>query len=115
MADYKKYGYGRWAVVFKPENKFIGFSGLKYIPELNEVEVGFRFIRTYWGMGIATEAADPVVKYGFNKLKLNRIIGLVIPKNKASIRVLEKIGLNFEKEIIEDGEKVRCYVLEKNG
>ena len=113
LGDYNKYGYGRWAVIFKPENKFIGFCGLKYIPELNEVEVGYRFMRDYWGIGIATESATPVVKYGFDKLDLDRIIGLVMPENIASKRVLEKLGFTYEKNIMEDGESIQCYVKTK--
>ena len=109
LRDYKKYGYGRWAVEFKPDNKFIGFCGLKFISELNEVEVGYRFMRDYWGLGIATESAAPVVSFGFEQLDLERIIGLVMPGNIASIRVLEKLGFSYEKNIVEDGESIQCY------
>jgi [ribosomal protein S5]-alanine N-acetyltransferase len=42
--DYKKYGYGRLAAIFKPENKIIGFAGLKYLPEFKESDIGFRFL-----------------------------------------------------------------------
>ena len=113
LADYNKYGYGRWAVDLKPENRFIGFCGLKFISELNEVEVGYRFLQDYWGLGIATEAATPVVHYGFEQLELNRIIGLVMPENIASIRVLEKLGFAYEKNIMEEGESIQCYVKTK--
>jgi RimJ/RimL family protein N-acetyltransferase len=49
FSDYKKYGYGRYAVVYKPDNKVIGFAGLKYLPELRETDIGFRFLPEYWG------------------------------------------------------------------
>lgn len=49
FSDYKNYGYGRLAVVYKPENKIIGFAGLKYLPELNKTDIGFRFLPEYWG------------------------------------------------------------------
>ena len=70
-------------------------------------------MRDYWGIGIATESTTPVVKYGFDKLDLERIIGLVMPGNIASIRVLEKLGFFYEKNIIEDGESIQCYAKTK--
>lgn len=104
FSDYKKYGYGRWAVVYKPENKVIGFAGLKYLPELNETDIGYRFLPKYWGKGIATEVSREIIKYGFEILKLDRIIGITMPKNIASYKVLEKIGMNFYKFDVYDGE-----------
>jgi RimJ/RimL family protein N-acetyltransferase len=104
FSDYKKYGYGRWAVVYKPENKVIGFAGLKYLPELNETDIGYRFLPKYWGKGIATEVSREIIKYGFEILKLDRIIGITMPKNIASYKVLEKIGMNFYKFDIYKGE-----------
>ncbi len=95
--DYKSYGYGRWAVVFKKTNQVIGFAGLKYLPEFNETDIGFRFLPEYWNKGIATEISKEIIKYGFEKLNLNRIIGIADPKNIGSCKVLEKIGLIFYK------------------
>lgn len=95
--DYEMYGYGRWAAVYKPENKIIGFAGLKYLPEVGETDIGYRFLPAYWGQGIATEAAGSIIKYGFEVLALNKIIGIAMPENIGSCKVLEKIGLNFFK------------------
>ncbi|WP_457618259.1 GNAT family N-acetyltransferase [Lutibacter sp.] len=115
FSDYKKYGYGRWAVVLKPENKVIGFAGLKYLPELNETDVGFRFLPEYWGIGIATEVSKEILKYGFEILKLEKIIGIVIPENVASSKVLKKLGFNFYKLDSYDngGEKCNWYKIDK--
>ncbi|AMC12001.1 hypothetical protein Lupro_12340 [Lutibacter profundi] len=107
FSDYKKYGYGRWAVVYKEENKVIGFAGLKYLPELKETDIGFRFLPEYCGTGIATEASKGIIKYGFEVLKLNRIIGVAMPKNVASNKVLKKIGLIFYKFDLYEGEDER--------
>ena len=101
--QYRKYGYGRWAVLLKPEGAgdlpaWIGWCGLKHIPELGETDIGFRFIRRYWGRGYATEAARACLDYGFRILRLKRIVGRVMRENAASVRVLEKIGLEFWKE-----------------
>ena len=113
LGDYEKYGFGRFAVILKDENKFIGFSGLKYLPEYDLVDIGFRFIKNYWGRGIATESGRASLKFGFDDLKLNKIIGLVLPENKASIRVLEKLDFQFEKEFFEDGVQIRQYFIRK--
>lgn len=98
--DYDLYGMGRWAVVLKSTRAFTGWCGLKYRPDLGpegEVDLGYRFFRKYWGQGIASEAATACIEYGFQVLKLNRIIGRVMEANAGSINVLEKCGMQFVK------------------
>ncbi len=97
FSDYQTYGYGRYAAVYKPENKVIGFAGLKYESEIGMTDIGYRFLPKYWGKGLATEISKAILDYGFNKLKLKRIIGIAMPENKASANVLEKIGLQYYK------------------
>lgn len=113
--DYNKYGYGRWAVIYKPENKIIGFAGLKYLPEFNETDIGFRFLPEYWGKGLATEASSEIIKYGFEKLGLKKIIGIALAENIGSCKVLEKIGLTFYKidDYDGDGIEYNWYKIEK--
>ena len=101
--QYEKYGYGRWAVLRKPERgegrpQWIGWCGLRYVPGLDETDIGFRFFRRYWRQGYATEAARACLDFGFDQLGLKRIVGRAMKENGASIRVLEKIGLEFWKE-----------------
>jgi RimJ/RimL family protein N-acetyltransferase len=88
--DFDKVGYGRWGCVSKENKRVIGFCGLKFLDDLNAVDVGYRLLPEYWGRGLATEACLASVNFGFEVLKLDRIIGLVLPDNVASIRVLEK-------------------------
>lgn len=95
IADYRKYGFGRGACILKSTGEQIGFAGLKYLDELGEVDVAYRLLPKYWGLGLATEAALASVRFGFADLDLKRIIGLVMPENIASVRVLEKIGLRY--------------------
>jgi [ribosomal protein S5]-alanine N-acetyltransferase len=111
LADYATYGYGRLLCVLKGTGEPIGFSGLKYLPELGETDVGYRFLRPYWGRGFATESARAAMNYGRTRLGLERIVGLVDPRNRASVRVLEKLGLVFEKTLfMEDmGHEVDVY------
>jgi [ribosomal protein S5]-alanine N-acetyltransferase len=95
IADYRKYGFGRCACILKSTGEQIGFAGLKYLEELSEVDLAFRLMRAHWGFGLATEAAIASVRFGFANLALKSIIGLVMPENSASVRVLEKTGLRL--------------------
>ncbi|MBM81722.1 MAG: GNAT family N-acetyltransferase [Planctomycetaceae bacterium] len=108
--DFDVIGYGRWACVLKDTSAIIGFCGLKYLSDWDAVDVGYRFLPQYWGRGLATEAYTASLDFGFGTLGLERIIGLVIPENAASIRVLEKAGMRFEAEVIYDGTPVLQFV-----
>lgn len=113
LGDYIKHGFGRLAVELKSEKKFIGFAGLKYLEDLKEVDLGYRFMSKYWRKGIATEAAIACVNLGFTALNLNKLIAMVLPQNTASINVLNKLKFKFTKNIIEDGETANLYTLYK--
>jgi [ribosomal protein S5]-alanine N-acetyltransferase len=102
--DYDKHGYGRYAVYHKADKKVIGFAGLKFLPQYNMSDIGYRFLPEYWGKGIATEVCIPLMKYGFETLNLETIIGIAMKENIASCRVLEKIGLKFWKTEQYDGD-----------
>lgn len=99
---YCKWGFGRWAVVDKNRDLFIGWCGLK-MNEEQLIDIGFRFFRDEWNKGFATEAALACLNYGFDELKINEIIARSSIENKASIRVLEKIGMQFWKKDHCDG------------
>ena len=90
---YQKYGYGRWSIVLKETDVFIGFCGLKFHPDQQWTDIGFRLARQYWGQGLATEAAKRCLDYGFGQLGIERIVGRARQANTASIRVLEKLGM----------------------
>ncbi len=95
-SDYNKNGFGRWAVILKETNCFIGWCGLK-LNEENLIDIGFRFFKKEWGKGYATESAKACIEYGFNHLNLNEIIGRASKDNISSIKVLEKINMMFWK------------------
>jgi ribosomal-protein-alanine N-acetyltransferase len=111
IADYRKHGFGRGACILKSTGQQIGFAGLKYMEELDEVDVAFRLLPAYWAQGLATEAALASVRYGFAKLGLKRIIGLAMPENLASIRVLEKTGLHYTEEVSFLGHRFSKYAI----
>ena len=93
LSDYEKYGYGRFAVELKETGNVIGFCGIKYLPEIDLPEVGFRYLKEYWGKGIGTEAANVCVDFARDDLKIEKLVALIIPENIASIRVAEKLGM----------------------
>lgn len=92
---YQEYGYGRWAVIAKSNEEFLGWCGLKYSSEIDEVDIGFRFFKRHWSKGFATESAKACIEYGFEKLNLQTIVGRAMEANVASIKVLEKLRMTF--------------------
>ncbi len=100
---------GRWAVHLKSNNEFIGWCGLKFIEENNETDLGYRFFKSCWGNGFATESAGATLRYAHTKLNLDIVTGKVHVENIASQKVLEKIGMQYEKEAIEDNCLIKIY------
>ena len=94
---YVKTGMGRWTVILASEKSIIGWCGLKEHPE-GFIDLGYRFHKKYWNKGYASEAAQACLDYGFQELSLSEIIGRTAIENKASIKVLEKIGMTFWKK-----------------
>lgn len=113
--DYRKYGFGRLAVIQKETSEFIGWAGLTYLPEFDKVDLGYRLKKKYWGMGFATEASKAIIEYGFNVLDLDLIIAIAMPENKASIRIMEKVGMLYDKQAPYDEviRKAIWYKLER--
>ena len=109
LPQYALYNHGRWAVHIKYGLEFIGWCGLKNRPERNEIDLGYRFLKTAWSKGYATEAAFGCIKYGFEKLNLQRIIGRAMPDNIGSLRVLEKCGMTFIGDEIVDDHPAKTY------
>ena len=99
LRDYSRHGYGRLACIEKSSGRLIGFSGLKYLEDLDQVDIGYRFLPECWGKGYASESASAAMAYGRHGLGLGRIIGMVMPDNHASARILVKLGLRYESRV----------------
>lgn len=108
---YSKTGFGRWAVELKSTGEFLGWCGLKFIPEENEVDVGYRFLPEHWGKGFAVETATACCKWGFEVKKLDRIVARIHKENIRSIRVAEKMNMVYEKDLMYDGIPWLNYVV----
>lgn len=114
--QYRDKDIGRWAVVRKSENVFVGWAGLKIEDEAihghgAHIDLGFRIIRRYWEQGYAAEAARAWVAYAFNTMRAYTVCALVETANTASIYVLEKVGMKQADAFILDGKPHLWYEL----
>ena len=116
IASYQKHGFGLYLVTLKSNNTPIGMCGLLKREALKDVDIGFAFLPEFWNKGYALEAAALVMTYGKNVLKLPRIVAITNKDNHASARLLNKIGLRFDRLIALDGDRdeTRLFVPEDN-
>lgn len=91
------------------ENEMIGFCGLQPLAGTSDIEIGWWLGRAGWGKGLATEAAREALRDGFERVGLRRIVAIAQPQNRASIRVMEKLGMRFERETTHRGFGVVQY------
>ena len=104
-------GYCRWPVIDKACSAVIGFCG--FVPASDGAEIGWRLAKEYWGRGLATEAARAVLKHGFESLGFQRIIATVQSPNRASMRVVEKLGMKAESSFHRNGREVILFSISR--
>ena len=112
IAHWEKNAFGLWAVVNKQNNQLIGDGGLRFLGKTPEVEVGYVLAKAYWGKGLASEVAAATLKYGFEVLKLEKIVAVANTKNRASRRVMEKVGMRYQHNL-EDSDRVYYSISRK--
>lgn len=95
IKHWSREGFGRWAIEDRETREFVGFGGLRSL--FGTPEIVYHFARAHWGKGLATEMGRASLKYGFEERRFERIVALAKPGNAASIRVMEKLGMRFEK------------------
>ena len=108
-SDFRKNKMGRWAAIRKEDGAMIGWCGLKLHAD-GMVDLGYRLFKKYWNQGFATEAGLVNLEYGFETLKLKEIVGQVIPEHAASIRVLEKVGMTYSHDALDEDEGYKILV-----
>jgi RimJ/RimL family protein N-acetyltransferase len=111
ISHYDPHGFGMWAVVHKQTGRMIGWCGLIFLDETPEVEVGYGVSRDYWGQGLMTEAARASLRYGFEKAGLERIVAVAMPENTVSRRIMEKLGMRYEKMVHHYGHDLAYYAI----
>ena len=111
MSCYESHGFGSCAMIWKPTGEMIGSAGLQPLDGTDEIEVGYSMIKEYWGKGIGTEAARAWLEHGFRDHGLQRIVAIAIPENIASRRIMEKLGMKYEKTEFHYGSECVFYAI----
>ncbi|TDW48532.1 RimJ/RimL family protein N-acetyltransferase [Flavobacterium sp. 270] len=112
--QYKDFGTGRWAVILKETNEFLGWSGIKFITaEINNYqnfyEIGYRFIEKNWGKGYATEAGLAFIDYAFNTMNVEVLYAYADEGNQNSRKILEKLGFHYVNSFEYENEQEVWY------
>jgi len=108
---FRSRGFCLWKLLLKQERRFAGFCGLQPL-ELDgksEVEIGWRLMKEHWGHGLATEAARAALNGAMKKAPLSRVIAIAMPENRPSLRVMEKLGMKFDRATQKSGFDVVVY------
>jgi Acetyltransferases, including N-acetylases of ribosomal proteins len=95
IRHWQTHGFGRWAAVDRQTREFVGFGGLRSL--FGTPEVVYHLANAHWGKGLATELARASLRFGFEDRKFERIVAIAKPLNVASIHVMEKVGMSYEK------------------
>ncbi|MGE0129521.1 MAG: GNAT family N-acetyltransferase [Blastocatellales bacterium] len=116
VAMYSRLGFGLYLTELKDDGAPIGICGLIKRDALEDVDIGFAFLPKFWAKGYAYEAASAVMAYGKDVLGLKRIVAITTPDNHASGKLLEKLGLQFERmaRLSEGAEEVRLFASDDN-
>jgi RimJ/RimL family protein N-acetyltransferase len=117
MDSYERHGFGLWLVELKGSRIPIGICGLLKRDTLRDIDIGFAFLPPYRSQGYAFESAAAVMDYGRTVLGLRRIVAITDDDNTGSHRVLEKIGMSFERMIrlSDDGPEIRLLASDVSG
>jgi RimJ/RimL family protein N-acetyltransferase len=116
LTMYERMGFGMYVVTLRASGESIGTCGLIKRDTLEDVDIGFAFLPQHRGQGFALESATAVLEYGKGEVGLERIVAIVSPANHRSIRILEKIGLDFERmvKLPGDEDEIRLYAWERD-
>jgi len=117
--QYIENGIGRWAIIDKTTNDFIGWTGLKFVTEKTNnhnayYDLGYRLIEKYWGKGLATETTKATLKYAFEKLNLPEVYAMCDIGNIGSKNVLVKTGFKFIESFELDGIEHNWFKITKD-
>ena len=99
ITSYKKNGFGLWLVSLKENNKAIGMCGLIKRDYLEEIDIGFALMPEYEGLGYGLEMAKATMSYSRKILRIDKVVAITNENNTASIKLLNKIGLQLEKTV----------------
>ena len=112
IASYKKNGFGLYLVQLKPTETPIGMCGLLKRETLSDVDIGFAFVPESWNKGYAFESAAAIMSYAKDVLKLPRIVAITNKDNVTSGKLLERLGLHFDRliDLNGDGDETKLFI-----
>jgi RimJ/RimL family protein N-acetyltransferase len=113
LKSYSEFGFGGYLVQLKEGDLPIGLCGLFRRETLPDVDLGFAFLPGYEGRGYGYEVSSALLDYALTQLKLERITAFCDPENQASIRLIEKLGLRFEKSVQFNGKAKWLYSIDQ--
>jgi ribosomal-protein-alanine N-acetyltransferase len=114
VAHWARHGHGIWAVIQRTTGQFVGRCGLRFLEDIGQTELLYTLGRAFWGQGLATEAGAAALAFGFERCGLERIIALALPEHVASRRVMEKLGLRYERRAPFRGFETVWYALDRS-
>jgi RimJ/RimL family protein N-acetyltransferase len=111
VESYARHGFGLWLVELKESGTPAGICGLVKRDALPDADIGYAFLPRFWSRGYACESAAAVMSYASNTVGLRRVLAITNPDNAGSIKVLEKIGLKFERRVrlSEDAPEIMLF------
>lgn len=109
MTSYEKFGFGLYLVALKNTLEPVGMCGLLKRDTLDDPDIGFAFLQKFTGRGYAFESATKVLTYGKSTLGLTRILAITTKDNASSIKLLERLGFDFEKHITINNEELNLF------
>ena len=113
VRHFDELGHCLWKLVLRSNHRLVGFCGLQPLDDLPGVEIGWWLASDLWGQGLATEAAQVALEDGFARVGLKRVVAVALRENRASIRIMEKLGMRFESEASHRGFRVDLYSIDK--
>jgi RimJ/RimL family protein N-acetyltransferase len=114
IASYEKFGFGLWMVETRTEATPIGICGLLKRDVLEDVDIGYALLPEFWLQGYALESATAVMAFAREKLGLKRVAAVTNANNQSSIRLLEKMGFQFEHmvRLSEDAPEIKLFAVD---
>jgi ribosomal-protein-alanine N-acetyltransferase len=97
LDHWRRHGFGMWVLFRKADGAFVGRCGMRYLDDTTEIELGYTLAKAFWGQGLATEASRAVVRYAFEVMRCARLVAIADPAHVASIHVMKKLGMTFER------------------
>lgn len=113
ISCYESHGFGMCGMIWKPTGEMIGSAGLQPLDGTDEIEVGYSLIKKFWRQGIGTEAARAWLDHGFRKARLDRIVAVAHTGNTGSRRIMEKLGMRYEKTEVHYDAECAFYAISK--